>query len=112
MIKESTNSSLHANLLLFFLISLLLQSNIVFGNLNNNNTNATVSSSSSSSAALNASKSALSSIPASAYFATNATVNMADYTLLIYMLGSDLESQYYSATKDLIEMRTAASAAE
>jgi hypothetical protein len=37
---------------------------------------------------------------------------MADYTLLIYMLGSDLESQYYSATKDLIEMRTAASAAE
>jgi hypothetical protein len=38
---------------------------------------------------------------------TNTTVNMADYTLLVYMIGSDLESQHFSATKDLIEMRAA-----
>lgn len=40
-------------------------------------------------------------------FNTNSSVNknLADYTLLIYMIGSDLESKSYSATSDLVEMK-------
>jgi hypothetical protein len=42
-------------------------------------------------------------------FTTNSSNNnkLADYTLLIYMIGSDLESKSYSATNDLIEMKNA-----
>jgi hypothetical protein len=42
-------------------------------------------------------------------FTTNSSNNnkLADYTLLIYMIGSDLESKSYSATNDLVEMKNA-----
>ncbi|HKG88305.1 MAG TPA: clostripain-related cysteine peptidase [Nitrososphaeraceae archaeon] len=84
----------------------MLQSNIVSADLYNNTI--TVSSASS---VRDTSKSVGNPISASAYPNTNTTVNTADYTLLVYMIGSDLEAQHYSATGDLLEMRTAAAAA-
>jgi len=38
---------------------------------------------------------------------TNSPTNMADYTLLVYMMGSDLEAKYGSATDDINEMKNA-----
>jgi hypothetical protein len=104
MKKHAAHSSLQVNLLSIFLVSLLLlQFNIVYGDMSDN---ANVSL--SLSLMLGASKPVLDPMSAASHhFMTNTTVNMADYTLLVYMIGSDLESQHLSATKDLIEMRAA-----
>ena len=38
---------------------------------------------------------------------TNSTTNLDDYTLLVYMIGSDFESKKYSATDDIREIKDA-----
>jgi hypothetical protein len=106
--RQGTNSSLPVItlfLLSFVFSLLLLPSNALFGVLSNN-LNVVLSSLPS---APNVSDSVQSpTISANDSLGIYPSVNMANYTLLVYIVGSDLESQYYSASKDLQEMRTAA----